>query len=422
MVSLVELYNAIIRSGDVAVPLPLEARAEAPVYCDVSLPVPIDTAFTYRLPETLRGLVQPGCRVLVPFGTRKLTGVVLATHSRPPSAPAKEALRLLDEEPALDQSLLDLGRWISTYYCAPLGETLRAMTPLTADIRRGRVYSLTPSGRDTAGQLLLTGTEQEDPAAAILRLLDGRALSASYLAQKVNLFTKTAGAAAVLRSLEKKGFVEVGRRRGGARSSAGVGRRGCGWSLWRARPKSCPKPSANCWPISSCIPAQHNVAELEEAVAESQHRCPRSGAPATGDGLTLEPVAAALVPLRAPHTLNPHQQEAFDADRCGARRETVPGVSVARRDGIGKDGSLSERHRSGAGAGPGRADAGSGDRADAGGGGTVSPSLRRTRGDSAFRVSRFRARPGVAADPRRARRAWWSRRDPACSRRCRIWA
>jgi primosomal protein N' (replication factor Y) len=98
-----------------AAPSPSDALAEAPVYCDVSLPVPIDTAFTYRLPETLRRCVQPGCRVLVPFGSRKLTGVVLATHSQPPTGPAKEALRLLDQEPALDQGLLDLGRWISTY-------------------------------------------------------------------------------------------------------------------------------------------------------------------------------------------------------------------------------------------------------------------------------------------------------------------
>ena len=90
--------------------------SDAPVYCDVSLPVPLDTAFTYRLPETLRRRVQAGCRILVPFGARKLTGVVIATHSRPPGAPTKEALRLLDEEPALDETLLGLGRWISNYY------------------------------------------------------------------------------------------------------------------------------------------------------------------------------------------------------------------------------------------------------------------------------------------------------------------
>ena len=53
------------------------------LYCDVSLPVPLDQPFTYSLPETLRHRVKPGCRVLAPFGPRKLTGVVLALPRRP---------------------------------------------------------------------------------------------------------------------------------------------------------------------------------------------------------------------------------------------------------------------------------------------------------------------------------------------------
>ena len=108
-----------------------------PSYCDVSLPVPLGQSFTYLLPATLRHRVQIGCRMLVPFGTRKLAGVVLRTHDDPPAASTREALRLLDEEPALSDALLKLGRWISEYYCAPLGETLRAMTPLAGDVRRG---------------------------------------------------------------------------------------------------------------------------------------------------------------------------------------------------------------------------------------------------------------------------------------------
>ncbi len=76
-----------------------------PQYCDVSLPVPVDHTFTYLLPETLRHRVRVGCRILVPFGKRKLTGIVVATHDQPPESGAKEALRLLDEEPALDQDL-----------------------------------------------------------------------------------------------------------------------------------------------------------------------------------------------------------------------------------------------------------------------------------------------------------------------------
>ena len=50
------------------------------LYCDVSLPVPLDQPFTYALPETLRHRVKPGCRVLVPFGSRALTGVLLRCH------------------------------------------------------------------------------------------------------------------------------------------------------------------------------------------------------------------------------------------------------------------------------------------------------------------------------------------------------
>src|SRR6478735_8188898 len=111
-----------------AAPLPSARPNEQPEYCDVSLPVPMDQAFTYKLPLTLRHRVAVGCRVLVPFGSRQLAGVVVAAHNHPPSGKIREALQLLDEEPALDEKLLKLGKWVATYYCAPLGETLRAMT------------------------------------------------------------------------------------------------------------------------------------------------------------------------------------------------------------------------------------------------------------------------------------------------------
>src|SRR5829696_1665333 len=104
-------------------------------YCDVSLPVPVDQLFTYSLPETLRHRVAPGCRVLVPFGPRRLTGVVLRSHNDRPEVETREALRLLDANPVLDEDLLALGKWIAGYYCAPLGEVLRGMLPLASEIR-----------------------------------------------------------------------------------------------------------------------------------------------------------------------------------------------------------------------------------------------------------------------------------------------
>src|SRR5579871_6985590 len=69
------------------------------LYCDVSLPVPLDQPFTYGLPLTLRHRVRPGSRLVVPFGPRKLTGLILRCHDEPPSVAIREALRLLDSEP-----------------------------------------------------------------------------------------------------------------------------------------------------------------------------------------------------------------------------------------------------------------------------------------------------------------------------------
>jgi primosomal protein N' (replication factor Y) len=286
-----------------AVPVP----PAAPLYCDVSLPVPLEQAFTYKLPETLRHRVAVGCRVLVPFGSRQLAGVVLATHDQPPAAATREALRLLDEEPALDESLLKLGRWIANYYCAPLGETLRAMTPLAADVRRGRVYGLTVSGRGAARQLLLGAAESEDRAVKILRLLETRALSASYLAQKVK------GAAALLRSLEKKGLViseDVAAARDPLRASAARLR-----VQFRARgEEKLPRPERELLAYLELHPGQHNVAALEESFPKASTAA-RALARRGLAVLSREPVAAALAPARPPHLLNAHQQAAFDAIR-----------------------------------------------------------------------------------------------------------
>src|ERR1700682_4535146 len=169
-------------------------------YCDVSLPVPLDQPFTYSLPETLRHRVRPGSRLVVPFGPRKLTGVILRCHDEPPEMAARDALRLIDSEPVLGSELLALGRWIAAYYCAPLGEVLRGMLPLASEIRQGKIWSLTDSGRDAARQLLLDSSP-EDPVLQVLRMLERRPLSAAHLAKTLPLADKA------VRSLERKGFI-----------------------------------------------------------------------------------------------------------------------------------------------------------------------------------------------------------------------
>ena len=149
------------------------------MFCDVSLPVPLDQAFTYALPPTLAHRVQAGARVVVPFGTRKLTGVVLALHKQSPNVRARLVEKLIDEEPIFDAALLRLARWVAAYYCAPLGEVLRSMAPTSAETSRSRIYALTDTGRDLVRQSLF-GDADTSPQARLLRMLEKRPLSAAY--------------------------------------------------------------------------------------------------------------------------------------------------------------------------------------------------------------------------------------------------
>ena len=118
----------------------------------------------------------------------------------PAQVAMRDAMRLLDAEPVLDAELIALGRWIAGYYCAPLGEVLRGMLPLGSEIRRGKTYSLTDSGRDAARQLVLDASP-DDPVIQVLRLLERRPLSASYLARVLPLADQA------IKSLDRKGFI-----------------------------------------------------------------------------------------------------------------------------------------------------------------------------------------------------------------------
>jgi primosomal protein N' (replication factor Y) len=115
-------------------------------YCDVALPVPLDRAFTYELGELE---AEVGARVMVPFGGQRLVGVVVGLHDVVPGdgVEVKRVQQVMDEEALLPGELMELGKWIAGYYCAPLGEVLRGMMPLTAEVRRQWVYRIAEQGR-----------------------------------------------------------------------------------------------------------------------------------------------------------------------------------------------------------------------------------------------------------------------------------
>src|SRR5271154_2549975 len=147
-----------------------------PRYCEVALPVPLRSTFTYAVPESFQEEDLVGRRLLVPFRNRAMVGVGLSVSQTAPAvARVKEISELLDPVPALPAKLIELGHWISRYYLAPIGETFRAMLPPEIELRHDREYWLADAGRAYL-QGLAASVETTDVESAeldFLRRFDG---------------------------------------------------------------------------------------------------------------------------------------------------------------------------------------------------------------------------------------------------------
>jgi primosomal protein N' (replication factor Y) (superfamily II helicase) len=160
-----------------------------PLFCDVALPVPLDQTFTY---EVNGATPVVGARVLVPFSGQRLMGVVVRVHHDPPPAgiEIKPVQQVLDEAPLLPGELMQLAQWIAQYYVAPLGEVLRGMLPLAAEVRRHFTYRITESGRrvlyegaqkGSSRRSRLSAEDQNREYAVLNYLEDGSAAKPSAL-------------------------------------------------------------------------------------------------------------------------------------------------------------------------------------------------------------------------------------------------
>ena len=140
--------------ADVCVNTPLGQRISPDPGAD-----PLGLTFTYRVPDRLAGRVAPGCLVWVTLRHRRVQAVVLSlTDTPPPLERYSDIEALVWAQPLLTPHQLDLARWVSAYYLAPLIESLRLMLPAglsqrgrTVFVRTGRPVSLDGSTAFTAG-------------------------------------------------------------------------------------------------------------------------------------------------------------------------------------------------------------------------------------------------------------------------------
>lgn len=125
----------------------------------VALPVPIDSVFDYRVADPRPPI---GSRVRVPFGSRKLIGIVVGyvEHSNIPADKLKSVLEVLDNTAIIDDNLMQLAHWLADYYHYPLGDVFGVMLPTL--IRQGMALQQP----QTFWRVLRNATEQDFSATA----------------------------------------------------------------------------------------------------------------------------------------------------------------------------------------------------------------------------------------------------------------
>jgi len=173
----------------------------------VAVTLPLEETFTYRDPRP--GVCLPlGTEVIVPFGSRQVTGFVVG-HPEAAAGPVRDIADVVGDGPAIDEPILELCRWAAGYYLAPLGEVLRSALPRGERAIASRRIRLTEAGRrlvdlEAKGRSHMAGlTLDAQDRALLARLRAARTLSPTALART------TAGASARMAHLVERGLVEI---------------------------------------------------------------------------------------------------------------------------------------------------------------------------------------------------------------------
>ncbi len=184
----------------------------------VAVPVPSIGTLTYRVPPELERPAK-GARVLVPLGSRRVTGCVVSTSEVAdddvPQARMRDIFDLFDPEPYLPEAVVDLALWIAEYYAASPGEALAAAMPPRAWVESRRLVGATDEG---LRQIALASASTLPPLHSLaLRLLGStRPVPVSTLGSRMARAgdadvrpDRPMPIAAIVRSMERAGLVVV---------------------------------------------------------------------------------------------------------------------------------------------------------------------------------------------------------------------
>jgi primosomal protein N' (replication factor Y) len=176
-------------------------------YVRVVIDRAIHRELDYSVPESLAGRVAVGSRVRVPFREKWALGTVIALPEQSDAKGIRPIEAIIGEAPILSEPLLELARWIGTYYCCPIEIVMRSMLPHV--IRRAELgwkkQLIVQPGRklDESGieKLRRRAPRQAELLEAISKLKSP--MRAAELLRQTSLDNQT------LRALVKRGLAEL---------------------------------------------------------------------------------------------------------------------------------------------------------------------------------------------------------------------
>lgn len=138
-----------------------------PRFAHVVLPIPVEQAFTYEIPDALIGRIAVGSRVEVPFGKRSLSGIVVELAGQanvPRIKPIQEV-----HETWVSPQLLELAAWIASYYGCSRGEALQSVLP--PSLRRAKLRAKPTGLARITDDALRRGGESSEAYKAVQKKL-----------------------------------------------------------------------------------------------------------------------------------------------------------------------------------------------------------------------------------------------------------
>ncbi len=114
---------------------------------NVAVCAPVETIFTYSVPDNLRAYADIGKRVLAPFNNRSVIGYIVGAGNNDYTGyKLKDITDILDQTPLFHSNLASFFSWIADYYLCPVGLVIQSALPGGLNAPPFKTGSITQKG------------------------------------------------------------------------------------------------------------------------------------------------------------------------------------------------------------------------------------------------------------------------------------